>query len=267
MSAAHSRGRARIFSQNKIAKGYQDIRLEYGDDRPVRAPRPGSFFTILPVNYPLQTMRRPFAYSASDEKGFSFIYEVRGDASSDISDLPDGSELDWIGPLGTSFPEPSEGKRPVLIAGGIGVGPIYYLAHKLAGSSSSVDSDPLVIIGARTAALVPGLDWPTNVELRICTDDGSTGIHGNALSALKHTDTADAEFYTCGPQPMMAAIHRTALDTDATCWASMEEMMACGVGACQGCAVEMAERGADGWATYTRACVEGPIFDSRELAW
>ena len=271
MGQHNSRGGARIISQKEVARGYREIRLEYLDGAgPDRIPEPGSFFTFLPAGHPLQTMRRPFAYSAADEKGFSFIYEIRGDATSDLAERPDGAVLDWIGPLGRSFPMPQNRRRPVLVAGGIGIGPMYYLTCRLSADSGS-GGEPLVIVGARTAALVPELEWPDGAEVVITTDDGTRGRPGTVLSALEaevsEGGLSRAEFYSCGPHPMMAAVHRLALATGAPCWTSMEEMMACGVGACQGCAVELAEQGADGGAAYQRACVEGPVFSSRELAW
>ena len=228
-----------------------------------KIPEAGQFFTLLPISHPLQQMRRPFAYSDADAVGFSFVYEIRGEVSSDISRLSEGAVLDWIGPLGSSFPAPSGGRRPVLVAGGIGVGPVYYLARRLAEKGFR----SLIILGARNSALVPELAWPSEAEIRICTDDGSRGFRGTAVDALNNSVSGGADFYTCGPLPMMKGVHEAALRTGSPCWVSMEEMMACGVGACQGCAVEMAERSPDGGPTYKRACVEGPIFDSRELAW
>ena len=149
------------------------------------------------------------------------------------------------------------------MAGGIGIGPVYCLACRL--------ESPIVVLGARTAELVPDLVWPDGADVRITTDDGSRGIRGTALAALGSASGAglpeNAEYYACGPHPMMAAVHRLALESGAPCWTPMEEMMACGVGACQGCAVEMAERTPEGGPTYKRACVEGPVFSSGELAW
>ena len=208
-------------------------------------------------------MRRPFAYSDSGDNGFSFIYEIRGSATRDLADLDDGRSVDWIGPLGSAFPEAPVESRPVLIAGGIGVGPILFLARELAETGAEI----LVLLGSRNAGLVPRLEWPETAEVRICTDDGSHGIHGTALDGLTGTDLTNAAFYTCGPNPMMAAVHRLALDTGRPCWVSMEEMMACGVGACQGCAIPVIDENDLSRPAYKRACVEGPIFDSRELVW
>ncbi|MCK5735661.1 MAG: dihydroorotate dehydrogenase electron transfer subunit, partial [Spirochaetaceae bacterium] len=202
-----TRGIARIYEQRSIARGYREITLSYalGYQGPIN-PQPGQFFTILPHRYPLTMMRRPFAYSASSNKGFSFIYEIRGTNTAELADLEEGCQVDWIGPLGSSFSHSESDTRPILIAGGIGVGPIYYFAQKLAEDGK----EPLVILGARNAELIPHLDWPENVELRICTDDGSMGIHGSALVGLEKIDFENAEFFTCGPRPMMVAIHQLA---------------------------------------------------------
>jgi dihydroorotate dehydrogenase electron transfer subunit len=258
----HSRGRARILNQRIIAEGYREIHLS-NDSPVIQTPRPGQFFTILPQRYPLSMMRRPFAYSDADEKGFSFIYEIRGTATRDLAHLEDGVEVDCIGPLGSSFPSPPEKSLPILIAGGIGVGPILYLARRLAADGF----ESLVVLGARTAALVPEINWPSSAEVRICTDDGTLGIHGTAIDGLQGMDISNGEFYSCGPHPMMAAVHRLAEESGRRCWVSMEEMMACGVGACQGCVVPIIDVGDPSRPAYKRACVEGPIFNSREISW
>ncbi len=260
----HTRGIARIFEQQCIARGYREISLSYAQGpEKLQKPLPGQFFTILPQRYPLSVMRRPFAYSNADEKGFTFIYEIRGNTTSNLADLDDGCPVDWIGPLGSSFPNPPEGSKPVLVAGGIGVGPIHYLARLL--SETGIDS--VVILGAGNAALVAQLDWPERVELRICTDDGSLGIHGTALDGLDGLDVDNAVYYSCGPRPMMAAVHQHAVENNRPCWVSMEEMMACGVGACQGCAVQVIDSSDLSRPVFKRVCVEGPIFDSREIVW
>lgn len=265
----HSRGKARILKQKTVARGYREIQLSVleaaGGPSPAEA-LPGQFFTILPENYPMSMMRRPFAYSDVDADGFSFIYEIRGRNTHDLAELEDGSILDWIGPLGSAFPLPEAGSKPVLVAGGIGVGPILFLAREIA--AAGIDST--VVLGARSAALVPDLAWPSGVDVRVCTDDGSLGIHGTALDGLAGLDLSVSEFFTCGPHPMMAAVHRLAVSAGRDCRVSMEEMMACGVGACQGCAVPVLdEKNGDDLSrpSYKRACLEGPIFNSREISW
>lgn len=260
------RGEARILGQQVIAEGYREIQLSIDPVDGILSktiPLPGQFFTILPQLYPLSIMRRPFAYSDAGENSFSFIYEIRGTTTADLAGLDDGRLVDWIGPLGSSFPEAASDSRPILIAGGIGVGPILFLARQLAGAGIQ----SLVVLGARNAGLVPVLSWPDTAEIRICTDDGTHGIHGTALDGLSDVDISNSDFYTCGPVPMMAAVHRLAVSAGRPCWVSMEEMMACGVGACQGCAVPVINKTDPLRPAYKRACVEGPIFNSRELVW
>lgn len=237
------------------------MRVEY-HSKTTHLPRPGQFFTLMPPSFPSVLMRRPFAYSGADQNGFSFIYEIRGPVTQALSAMPDGAELDCIGPLGSAFTRPEPDRNPVLAAGGIGIGPLYFLAADLA----SAGYQPLLILGARSSELVPDLKWPDGISVEICTDDGSQGTKGTVVAALKRADPDNALFYTCGPRPMMAAVHRLAAESGCRCQVSVEEMMACGVGACQGCAVEI-NTGADAEKQYLRVCAEGPVFDSEDLRW
>jgi len=259
------RGRSRITDHRTVARDYREIRCTYLDGHapPRFHAEPGRFLTILPPHYPNPMIRRPFAYSDSWDEGFAFIYEIRGTATRDLADLEAGDVLDWMGPLGTGFPRPGSGERPILVSGGIGIGPIAYLARSLAEDGLC----PLVVLGARDADRVPDLEWPDAAELRICTDDGSRGIRGSAPAALERRDADGGWFAACGPLPMMKAVHELAVESGRPCYVSMEEMMACGVGACQGCAVPMAAPSPEDGPAYERACVEGPVFSSRRIAW
>lgn len=255
----HSRGKAHILKQIIVADGYREIQLSASGLNAL----PGQFFTILPENYPMSMMRRPFAYSDVTDDGFSFVYEIRGRNTADLAKLEEGSTVDWIGPLGSAYPLPPAGLKPVLVAGGIGVGPILFLAREIA--AAGIEST--VVLGARSAALVPDLAWPSAADVRVCTDDGSLGIHGTVIDGLAGLDISNSEFFSCGPHPMMAAVHRLAKSAGRQCWVSMEEMMACGVGACQGCAVPVVDLNDLSRPSYKRACLEGPIFNSREISW
>ena len=108
------------------------------------------------------------------------------------------------------------------------------------------------------------MSWPPEVNLRLCTEDGSRGIAGTVLDGIPQTDVDNAVFYSCGPLPMMTAIHHLAVDLHRPSWVAMEEIMACGVGACQGCAVPVVSQNGP---AYKRACLEGPVFNSREVQW
>ncbi len=228
---------------------------------PQTLPVPGQFFTILPCRYPLTLLRRPFAYSAVTESWFAFIYDIVGPATRDMAKLKAEDDADWIGPLGRGFPLPSPDVKPILVAGGAGVGPVFFLSNVLAGRGSA----HLVVIGAREAKRLIRLEWPSHAEVRLCAEDGGTGITGTVIDGIGQQDMADKVFYSCGPAPMMAAVHRLAAECGCPSWVSVEEMMACGVGACQGCAVAAAGNG--GPQEYKRICDEGPVFASGDLIW
>ena len=266
MTRKHSRSRSRILTHKEVARGYREIRLGHRGDL-VPTPLPGQFCTVLPRRYPNPLLRRPFAYSDVKPSEFSFIYEIRGPATRDLSELTVGDEVDWIGPLGSWFPRAPEGKRPILVAGGIGVGPILFLADRFGRAEKRPLKRPLMILGARNRGLLPDLHWHPDVELRFCTDDGSGGVHGTVIDAIRREDLENAAFYSCGPNPMMAAVHRLAQENGCPCWVSVEEIMACGVGACQGCSVPTTPPDGASGPVYKRACVEGPIFESREILW
>ncbi len=248
-----------ILSNETIAHDCKEIHIHWDGTGPT--PRPGQFLTILPDSYPLTLLRRPFAYSDVGESSVAFIYEIRGSATRDLASMNSGGEVNWIGPLGSFFPLPDLDQRPILVAGGAGIGPMYFFSVDLVQRGFT----PLVIVGNRSADFLPSLNWPPEVELRLCTEDGSTGITGTVLDGVSQADVGNAAFYSCGPLPMMTAIHHLAVDSNRPSWVSMEEMMACGVGACQGCAVPVVDQ--NNQTAYKRACLEGSVFDSRIVKW
>ena len=125
---------------------------------------------------------------------------------------------------------------------------------------------PLLVLGFRTAAQVPDIDFPEGTA--ICTDDGSAGFCGTAVQAAeraageaRYGPGAPPSYYACGPAPMMAALDRLAASRGALYRAAVEQWMACGVGACMGCAVRLKD------GSFARACAEGPVFDGASIDW
>ena len=273
-----TRGSAIISMNTVIAEKHMLMRAEYTGNKPEELPEPGQFFTILPPSWPVNFIRRPFAYSAADNNGFSFIYEIRGAVTKELSMLEKGSLIDWIGPLGKGYPltagtesgidnitlnnsstapENSKISSALLTSGGAGIGPILFLAERLAEMGSKV----LMVSGYSTASFVPDIDYPSGIEVRICTDDGSKGIAGNVSNGIFPADFNDSPvLYSCGPSAMMKAVHKEAEKRKLKCYLSMEAIMACGVGACAGCAVKTK-------TGYRKACKDGPVFNSEIIEW
>jgi dihydroorotate dehydrogenase electron transfer subunit len=202
---------------------------------------------------------------------------VAGRGTKILSCSRTGDELSILGPLGRGFTLPTGIRRIIFIAGGVGVAPLAFLLHSgVLSSAPEPGMKKNFYLGARSAELLAGLErLESFCELGICTDDGSRGYHGpvtamfeNDLAPLlKHDigwyDPEETMIYACGPTAMIRAVGRLLYESQIRCQVSLEERMACGLGACLGCAV--AVRGEDGKREYRRVCKDGPVFDLREI--
>jgi dihydroorotate dehydrogenase electron transfer subunit len=251
---------AKVLKNIRIADSFYYLEMTWDHDTPVV---PGHFLTLRITDDTTPLLRRPFAFSGFDpvSSTSSIIYQKRGRGTELLTAKLQGDTINLIGPLGTPFSYPSEGSKPILVVGGIGVGPMLFLASELKRKQLPFS----FIFGCRTKSFIPDLDAFRVIDPVICTDDGSSGFKGTTAdylktveSSIQNTDTV----YCCGPHPMLKACHELALRTGSSCEVSVEQIMACGVGACMGCVVKtVAEPG------YARACKEGPVFDSKALIW
>lgn len=252
--------KAAILGNHPLSTGY--FECEFTWDKAAPSPEPGQFFTIRVSDGTVPLLRRPFAFSAFDgNKGTaSMIFQKRGSATCLLSAKMKGHGLDVMGPLGQPFPMPDSGEKALLVAGGIGLGPIVFLAQTLRREKIPV----IMVFGCRTASLLPSGGGFSASEAVICTDDGSRGFKGTAGDYIKSIERSvgdETVIYACGPQPMLKTCHEFAGRRGCDCFVSVEQVMACGVGACMGCAVKSAGGG------YKRACTEGPVFNSKDLQW
>lgn len=254
-----------VLRNRQIADRYFQIDFEWpGEQTPIA----GQFVTLRVAQVDRPLLRRPFAFAGFDPeaRAASIIYELRGSATQILSTRQPGDRLDLIGALGNSFPIPDTGSRPLLLAGGIGMGPMFFFAEQLARSGK----DPILVLGARTAGLIPKLAIFDQVESLIATDDGSMGYHGNLLQAILEKGIlpphGQVEVYACGPFRMMQAAQDLAIDRGFRLWVSMEQTMGCAVGACMACVVRVTDR-ALGNGVYARVCTEGPVFRAESIDW
>ncbi len=257
---------SRVVANFDVANDYYQMDFEWPRDVP--PPMPGQFFTVRVKDSVVPLLRRPFGVSGFDpgtDGGSpavaSMIYWRRGPGTVLLAGYDPGDIIGVMGPLGVGFPHPSDGAIPMLVAGGVGIGPILYLANALAAGGSA----PLLLIGARTAASLPRINAHHRVQVRRATDDGSIGFHGTAIDLLEQTVSIAAgpmEIYLCGPHAMLRAGHDCASRHGLPAWVSMEQTMGCAVGACMGCAVRV-----HGDVRFARVCTEGPVFRSTEIAW
>ena len=202
-------------------------------------------------------LRRPISICDISGDEVRFIFEVKGKGTAELAKYETGDFIDILGPLGHGFTICGKEKNPVVIGGGIGVFPLYYLSKKL--------HNPTIFLGFRNKdRVVMEYEFSRLGKIFVSTDDGSYGYNGFAAELLKehikenHTDI----IYSCGPMPMLRAIKKIAEDAGIFCEISLEQRMGCGIGACLVCSCETVH---DGMEKYARVCKNGPVFLSSEV--
>jgi dihydroorotate dehydrogenase electron transfer subunit len=192
----------------------------------------------------------------------SMLIKVVGEGTARLAQAQSGDRFDLLAPLGRPFAPCPPDRRPVLVAGGVGVAPLLFLARKLAAAGVR----PLALYGGRSAADLPlAAELAAMSELRVATEDGSRGAAGRVTvllaEVLAELGGAPAKVYTCGPDAMMAAVAALCAAASVPCEVSLETPMACGYGVCLGCPVPRREGG------YLYACTEGPCIDAAAIDW
>lgn len=234
-----------------------------------KAARPGQFVTLrLPAEIsPL--LRRPFSIHRlipqdKSVSGIEILYKIVGPFTEKLSRVPIGAEVDLLGPLGHGFTIDPARQNVLLIAGGVGVAPLVFLADTLAATGVRM-ARTTVCIGGRTAGdiLCKNDFMSIGANVYITTEDGSSGEKGLVLQpAARLIKTAPPEIiYVCGPMPLLKTAAALARLHHIFCEISIETIMACGLAACLGCAVKTA--GSD--HGYRHACKDGPVFDAADL--
>ena len=210
-------------------------------------------------------LARPFGISSIIAKrSIELYYRVAGKGTALLTAAEPGRILSIAGPLGNGFPAPEKGTTPLLVAGGSGFPPLLYFAARYGKQSR-------LFVGSRDKECLPPLSAMKEFRSRVkavhyATEDGSRGTCGFVTDSLSAYLSGPMRgnrpvLYACGPHAMLAAVSRLADELNVLCYVSMEERMACGLGVCMGCSIAMKAGG------YKRACKEGPVFDSREIAW
>jgi len=238
-------------------------------------PLPGQFVMVRIAGITEPFLGRPISiYSYERSKSYSTIellYRVVGKGTQIMAGLMPGSQLEIHGPLGGSYTILPEKQNIVFIAGGIGVAPLSLLAQHLCNNVCLPPSQMSFYLGAQTALAVVGLDKLKELcyNIQICTDDGTLGKKSLVTSAfqkdMKKYDPATTAIYACGPKPMMKALASILGESKFNCQVSLEERMACGLGACMGCAVAVKDK--QGNVAYKRVCADGPIFNLEDVIW
>ncbi|MDD4796529.1 MAG: dihydroorotate dehydrogenase electron transfer subunit [Eubacteriales bacterium] len=247
---------ATVLSNRRIAQGIYQMRLDWGK---APAAQPGQYVHVKIPGDSGRILRRPISICRVEGQVLTLVYQLVGEGTRLLSLVSPGQRLDCMGPLGRGFVVEETVNRAAVVGGGIGAAPLL----ELVAAYPHVAFD--IFLGFRTAELAYDVaEFKRYGTVHLYTDDGSLGQKGFATQGLKQAlEAADYQaVYACGPQPMLKSLQRAMQGSDIPCYASLEERMACGVGACLGCVCKI--KAGDGWQ-HQRVCADGPVFPLSEV--
>ena len=223
---------------------------------------PGQFINVY-LNNPAKMLPRPISICDVTDRGLRMVYRITGETTGtrELSGYSAGEQLNITGPVGRGYDVFAIEKagEPVLMGGGIGVPPMLYLNKKLGGKCT-------VILGYRDSNTFLRDEFEeTGARVVIASDDGSVGVHGTVLDALDQSGITPAVICACGPKPMLKGIKDHAASAGIPAYISLEERMACGIGACLGCVTKTTEVDEHSHVENARVCVDGPVFLATEV--
>lgn len=251
---------ARILSQKELAPDIYDMLLE---TELAKAAGAGQFIGVYPKDKST-LLPRPISICEVDagKSTLRIVYRIAGKGTAEFSACEAGDTLEVIGVLGNGFPlEEGAGKKVLLLGGGIGIPPMLELAKELKGRASSVT----VIAGYRDNQLFLKEDMEQYAEVLVATEDGSAGMKGNVLTAAEAEKVEADVVMACGPMPMLRAVKKYAREKGCKAYLSLEERMACGVGACLGCVCKTTKKDSHSHVNNARICTDGPVFDAEDV--
>lgn len=245
---------AAVLSQKEAAPGIYDmwIRTNLASEA-----RPGQFLCVYPRDKST-LLPRPISICEvqDDRAALRIMYRVAGAGTREFSQYQEGEGISVMGTLGNGFPlEKAEGRKVFLMGGGIGVPPILELAKQ-------IRTEKQIILGYRDGHTFLREDFERYGKVCIATEDGSVGTKGNVMDAVAENGLEADIIYACGPMPMLRAIKRYAGEHHIKAYISLEEHMACGVGACLGCVVKTRDVDSHSHVHNARICTDGPVFDA-----
>lgn len=279
-----------VVDQNALGRGIYDLTLKTTNI--AKAAKAGQFVSVY-SNDKSKLLPRPISLCGidRDEDTIRLVYRVTGEntGTEEFSKLVMGDKIRILGPLGNGFTvEP--GKKAFLVGGGIGVPPMLQLAKDINSgvvqTTGAVDTntqekgqteekqinghgkkicDMNIIMGYRDENTFLLDEFKEQADSFVATEDGSVGTKGNVIDAIKENGLEADVIYACGPMPMLRALKAYAMEHDMECYVSMEERMACGIGACLACVCKTKDKDAHSNVNNKRICKEGPVFNAKEV--
>lgn len=250
--------RERVVITKTACLGTGIYEMWFKSENMAKAAKPGQFVSVY-SNDGSRLLPRPISICRIEKDELRIVYRVVGRGTDEFSKMSAGDKIDIQGPLGNGYDinAPYASKKAILFGGGIGIPPMLELAKQL-----NCEKD--IVLGYRDELFLDK-EFEAYGQVTIATEDGSCGTKGNVLDAVKANRITGEVIYACGPTPMLRAIKAYALENNIECYISLEEKMACGIGACLACVCKTKEKDEHSQVNNTRICKEGPVFNAKEV--
>ena len=243
-----------VYSQEELAP---EIYSMWSTTEAAKEAKPGQFISVYSKDGS-RLLPRPISIceADADEGRLRIVYRIAGAGTKEFSSFESGDSIEIMGPLGNGFPQ--EGENVFLIGGGIGIPPMLELAKNL-------NCEKQMVLGYRDENLFLKDEFEAYGEVFVATEDGSVGTKGNVLDAIRENGLTADVMYACGPTPMLRALKQYAEQHNIRCYVSLEEKMACGIGACLACVCQSKEVDHHSNVHNKRICKDGPVFLAQEV--
>ncbi len=246
--------RAVIVSQKCIGTDIYDMVLSF--PRGAKEAKPGQFIAMY-CEDGTKLLPRPISICGIDAENGTLrvVYRIAGEGTRLFSEMKEGDSLEVLGPLGNGFTMKEE--KAIIVGGGIGIPPMLELAKQLS-------CEKTVVLGYRDELFLKE-EFDACTDVVVATEDGSCGTKGTVIDAINEANVDGAVIYACGPMPMLKALAEYAEAHDMEAQISLEERMACGIGACLGCICKTKKKDHHTNVNNQRICKDGPVFDAKEV--
>lgn len=248
-----------VISIDKLAEGIYDLWVR--EPEIAKEALPGQFVCLYSQDG-AHLLPRPISICEKNAEGVRLVFRVAGFGTAEFAAKKPGDTVRILGPIGNPYPHFTE-KKVIVVGGGIGIPPMLYLARACKEAGMEVTA----VLGYRDKNTFLDEEFKAYADVVIATDNGNLGVHGTVVDAIREKGLDTTLVCACGPMPMLRGLSKYVQEKNGKCYVSLEERMACGIGACLGCITKTKQVDGHSHVKNQRICTEGPVFDASALDW